>query len=979
MGVTTIRSLALLPALCLVVHSAVAAAPPPVADEPERARLRAWVEQMKEAPRGPFARIRWFCADGTVREPRPFACKDHGGGVQHGELNERARTLRERGYHIANLLAAVDAKALLSETGHRDAIAQLLIEQFLINIDDGWILRQARFYRGALQEEDERRGARELLLALVASDAHLERDFLLLRTAAQLLSHGVETPSAGRVRRRSAALSDRDHGFLELRNKIHVRPEPTDAAAVRAYAARVDEPALRAELEALAGDIDALYAASSPADALRALARQSAADTAIHRVSAQFAGKLDAAADAPARFATLARALAALREALPTIRSARIRLSVIDTGLALESDLFVAAAALAESLAVAARATRLGWLGAGAEAAYGTGLASARQRAALTLAADRLARATVPLADYKRELGYLALLPSWGAQRVRLHFGEAMQTLADIEPKATRFVEDHLRASPLFFYAQVLDGMLRDANRLAGVRNELFGSDVGSGLRALNPGLARGRLLASPAAGEAFASDGIYVLPETVAELPPVAGILTAGAGNPLSHVQLLARNLGIPNVGIDEALLPTLQPHFGRDVVLAVSAAGSVRLTDDAGEAGALFAAGAADAKRTLIRPDLDKLDLSTRDLLRLSELRAEDSGRSVGPKAAKLGELKHRFPDAVADGLAIPFGVFRAMLEQPHAAGGGTVFEWMQSGYRALEAMPAGSAERAAATEALRRELYAWVLNADPGEVFRARLRETLAQVFGADGSYGVFVRSDTNVEDLPGFTGAGLNLTVPNVVGVDRVIEALSRVWASPFTERAFAWRQAYMDQPEHVYPAILLLLSVNANKSGVMVTHDIDSGDPGWLSVAVNEGVGGAVDGQAAESLRIDMATGEARLLAQATAVWRRRVDPSGGVDKVLSSGSDRVLQAGEIAQLIELARVLPQRFPAIVDADGNPAPADIEFGFLDGQLKLFQIRPFLESRQARGNAYLTSLDAAMADLDAIQVSMSEVPR
>jgi hypothetical protein len=178
---------------------------------------------------------------------------------------------------------------------------------------------------------------------------------------------------------------------------------------------------------------------------------------------------------------------------------------------------------------------------------------------------------------------------------------------------------------------------------------------------------------------------------------------------------------------------------------------------------------------------------------------------------------------------------------------------------------------------------------------------------------------------------------------------------------------------------VYPAILLLLSVNADKSGVMVTHDIDSGAPGWLSVAVNEGVGGAVDGQAAESLRIDMATGEARLLAQATAVWRRRVDPSGGVDKVLSSGSDRVLQAGEIAQLIELARVLPQRFPAIVDADGNPAPADIEFGFLDGQLKLFQIRPFLESRQARGNAYLTSLDAAMADLDAIQVSMSEVPR
>ena len=57
-----------------------------------------------------------------------------------------------------------------------------------------------------------------------------------------------------------------------------------------------------------------------------------------------------------------------------------------------------------------------------------------------------------------------------------------------------------------------------------------------------------------------FRADGIYLLPETVSDLPPVAGILTAGAGNPLSHVQLLARNLGIPNVAVDPALLPELR-----------------------------------------------------------------------------------------------------------------------------------------------------------------------------------------------------------------------------------------------------------------------------------------------------------------------------------------------------------------------------------------------------------------------------------
>ena len=58
---------------------------------------------------------------------------------------------------------------------------------------------------------------------------------------------------------------------------------------------------------------------------------------------------------------------------------------------------------------------------------------------------------------------------------------------------------------------------------------------------------------------------------------PFMAGILTAGEGNPLSHVQLLARNLGIPNVGVDETLLPRLDALVGKQVLLAVSAAGSV------------------------------------------------------------------------------------------------------------------------------------------------------------------------------------------------------------------------------------------------------------------------------------------------------------------------------------------------------------------------------------------------------------------
>jgi phosphoenolpyruvate synthase/pyruvate phosphate dikinase len=218
------------------------------------------------------------------------------------------------------------------------------------------------------------------------------------------------------------------------------------------------------------------------------------------------------------------------------------------------------------------------------------------------------------------------------------------------------------------------------------------------------------------------------------------------------------------------------------------------------------------------------------------------------------------------------------------------------------------------------------------------------------------------------------------VPHVVGTEDILAAIPRVWASPFSERAFAWRQGRMDRPEHVYPAVLLMRSVAADKSGVMVTQDVDNGDPAWLSIAVNEGVGGAVEGQAAEALRVHIGSGETRLMYQATAPTRRALAPAGGVVRLPASGDDAVLQPDEIVQLRRLARELPERFPPLRDAEGRRVAAEIEFGFADGQLQLFQIRPFLESSRARASQYLQTLDRRDEDFDAERlVALDEPPR
>ncbi len=940
-------------------------------------QYRQWIQEMKSAARGPFSEgIKWYCNDGSIHPPKAYACARHGGGVEHGALGKKALTLRENGYWIANLLAGIDIDKLMNSPDFVDRYNQILIEKYLITADDGWILRKALFYRGAIQEEDEREGARRLLTTMARRKEWIGPRFAGLRIGARMLPHGADTASVQKVRQMAASLAEHDKHFHDLRVKIHGSPDAGDAERVRRYAAKQKNPE---KYLALAEEIDRVYQAAPLPQLLRKDARIFSRAHWLQKILNDAAKAYEANPYPEHRYTTTAQLLAKLRDALPRIHSHSARLRVLDLSLATEAENFRQGTALRKAMKTATRQHRINWIRQAATAAYGAGLINKRSLKEAKKSLARLSHQDIPLNTYLKELNYLGRIPGWGTQTLRYQFFESMQKLAGIEPLALHFIQDQLRGSPLLLLSQVLDSLSRDANQLAGVKHKLFGEEIGTGFHALNPGLTRGVLHTKVDMEnlQKIRPDGIYVLPETVSDLPPLAGIITAGEGNPLSHVQLLARNLGIPNVTIDEALLPRLQQHDGETVVMAVSPAGLVELDRDSSRWHKYFSRKKNQGS-VVIRPDLKKLDLSVRRFIDLNELRASDSGRIVGPKAAKLGELKHHFPGMVANGVAIPFGIFReVVLDKPYKNGKQTVFEWMVKQYVHIHSLPEGSKERADYAETFRAELYDIIMHAKLGRKFTHDLKQAILKTFGTT-DLGVFVRSDTNVEDLAGFTGAGLNLTLPNVIGFEGVLKAINKVWASPFTARAFAWRQSHMEDPQHVYPAVLLLRSVSNEKSGVMVTEDIDTGDRQILSVAVNEGVGGAVDGQSAESLRIDTRTSDVRVLATATAPWRRQPSPGGGIVKLPTSGSDTVLKPAEIRQLIDFATRLPKEFPPITDDKGNPAPADIEFGFVDGKLHLFQLRPFLQNEKAQGSRYLQSMDKALQANTRRQVNMKEVP-
>ncbi|WP_096085145.1 PEP/pyruvate-binding domain-containing protein [Agaribacterium haliotis] len=929
-------------------------------------QYRQWIQAMKQAERGPFLRIRWFCADGTVLPPKPYGCSEHGGGAQHGEYTEQTKTLRQQGYYIANILSGVDLPALIAEPNFNDRYNQLLIERFLRGADDGWILRKAQFYRGALQEEGERRSARKLLLLLSAKDEWLGLRYAGLYSGARLLAHGRDSASAESVREQAQTLSQQDKAFMPLRVKIHGSPDAGDAERVRQYAKNKKSP--EAYLK-LADDIDKLYQNDKLAKQLSQLSAKLTGPSALKQ-KLQTAATDFAKADDAQKLALTADVLASIRQQIKKVSSSESRLALLDLSLNIENEHLKAASRLRAEIKRGQRQQLLSYMQASLLASYGTGLINERSLQAAQEAMQKLNSSEIELNLYRQQLKYLGRVPGWASQSLRFQFYESMNKLAEIEPLAMGFIQNQLRSSALLFFSQNLDALSRDANQLAGIKHHVFGEDIDSGFHALNPGLARGTLHIKTDMSQLqdIKSDGIYVLPETVSDLPPLAGILTAGEGNPLSHVQLLARNLGIPNVTVDTRLIKKLAKYDGKKVVLAVSPSGLVELAADGPRWQTLFKQ--QNNKQVVIRPDLNKLDLSVRKFINLRELRAEDSGRIVGPKAAKLGELAHHYPDKVAKGLAIPFGLFRETVLDKSYSGTlylgergnkqQSVFDWMVDQYKHLQSLPANSTERAKQSEAFRSELYSLIANAEFSRSFVSQLKSGMQTTF-ASTELGVFVRSDTNVEDLPGFTGAGLNLTLPNVVGFENVLTAIKQVWASPFTERAFAWRQSHMQEPQHVYPAVLLLQSVANDKSGVMVTEDVDNGDRNTISVAVNEGVGGAVDGQSAESLRINMDSAKVKLLATASAPWRREPKASGGLEKLPVSGSQWVLKKDEINKLVEFAKNLPQHFPPIVDAKGNSAAADVEFGFLNGELHLFQLRPFLQNQQAQANLYLRQLD------------------
>lgn len=394
----------------------------------------------------------------------------------------------------------------------------------------------------------------------------------------------------------------------------------------------------------------------------------------------------------------------------------------------------------------------------------------------------------------------------------------------------------------------------------------------------------------------------------------------------PINHVSLLAKSWGIPNAysagaDIRWAALDGQQVVFdatGASIVVRPATLKEVR------------AAERVRATRSVRAP---RADLAYAGLPALAEQDAKWS-RRTGSKAANLAEVAALARGSANPGFVVPpgFSVPFAFYDRFVAANGiGADIEALLNDPRRAD-----PPWRRTALQALRLRFAAGHLpNAD--FVAITSRRSTLL------GGKGVFVRSSTNAEDLPGFNGAGLYDTVPNVTDANALAAAMKTVWGSLWNDRAYAARAKAGIDHRAVRAAVLVQIGIDADAAGVMTTvdpFDEQSGEQ-RLFIAAKRGIGiRVVEGKKiAEQLIYRPQLDTIQVLTRSQDDVMLHFSSDGGVEELKIEPDRAVLSDDLIRRLGNIGLTIQDRF-------GN-RPQDIEWLVSGGQIMIVQSRDYVK--------------------------------
>jgi hypothetical protein len=387
-------------------------------------------------------------------------------------------------------------------------------------------------------------------------------------------------------------------------------------------------------------------------------------------------------------------------------------------------------------------------------------------------------------------------------------------------------------------------------------RADLFG---GLSLLALHDGVAYGtllRLAPEELRNRPVSFRDILLLTRLPNELPLVGGTITEEFQTPLAHVNVAARGRGTPNLAYPGAFRdPEIASRIGQLVRFEVKHGGFTISDATSDEAQAFWQSRAPDRY-------VPTFDSSAIGIPSFADIGFADSIR-VGTKAANLAELTHFLGvNAPGAGLVIPFHYYEELMSSAQTSDelcDAAELACSDDGRdvdvcrQARELCPPGDAPevlsafvtrlldtpsfnddtplREAALTNLRYFIEHTPIDRELGQL----LDDRIAEVFG---DAKVKLRSSTNTEDLPDFSGAGLYESHGAYARGDKAAsKVLTKVFSSVWSFRAFEERSFW--NIDHA--AVRMACAVNQAfvdelANGVLITENI--ADPNTYGMYVN---------------------------------------------------------------------------------------------------------------------------------------------
>lgn len=284
------------------------------------------------------------------------------------------------------------------------------------------------------------------------------------------------------------------------------------------------------------------------------------------------------------------------------------------------------------------------------------------------------------------------------------------------------------------------------------------------------------------------------------------------------------------------------------------------------------------------------------------------------VGGKGLHLGELSKIEGIRVPEGFCVTTIAYQRAIEQN---------ETYQSMLNRLTML---SAEDRDQIVEISRKIRQTIMELEiPSDVVTAVTR-SLSR-FGEEQAYAI--RSSATAEDLPHASFAGQQDTYLNIIGVDAILQHISKCWASLFTDRAVIYRTQNGFDHRQVYLSVVVQRMVFPEASGILFTADPMTSNRKLLSIDAGFGLGEALVSGLVSADGYKVREGEIiekRIAAKTLAIYGRKeggtetkqIDPDQQKSQTLSD--EQILQLAHIGRQIEAHFGQPQDIEWCLDQD-----------------------------------------------------------